>query len=143
MSGVRPWIDARWQRHGKLLRFLVVGGLNTAFGLALYPILLIASAWLHRHYLVALGISQAICLCFAFVMYKLTVFRTRGQVAREAGTFVSFYAVSYAVNWVALPLLVEAAHLSPIVAQVGFTVVIVAASYLWHNNVTFKPSRGR
>lgn len=141
MSGIRAWIDARWRRHGKLLRFLVVGGLNTLFGLALYPVLLLVSPWLHRHYLIALGISQAVCLCFAFVMYKLTVFRTRANVAREAGTFLSFYAVSYTLNWVALPMLVEWARLPPSVAQVGFTVVIVAASYLWHNNVTFSPSR--
>lgn len=142
-GGVRGWLTARWQRHEKLLRFLVVGGINTVFGLSLYPAMLYFSATLHRHYMIALGVAQVVSLCFAFMMYKLAVFRTRSNVAREASTFLSFYAVTYAINWLALPLLVERAQVSPSLAQVGFTVVTVLASYIWHNRVTFGAARGR
>lgn len=120
------------------LRFLIAGAANTAFGLAFYPLLLWQVPLLHRHYLVALGISQAVCLCFAFATYKLGVFRTRGGMAREFGLFSGFYLFNYAANWAALPLLVEVAAIPPIIAQTGFTCLLIAGSWIWHSRVTFR-----
>ncbi len=137
------WLVARWRRHERMLRFLIVGSLNTLLGILLYPLMLYGSGWLRQHYLIALAVSQALSLCFAFLMYKIAVFRTRANVAREAGTFASFYVVLYTANWIALPALVEWAQISPSVAQIAFSIFGVAASYLWHNNVTFSSSRGR
>ncbi|MDK2760286.1 MAG: GtrA family protein [Sphingopyxis sp.] len=121
------------------LRFAIAGAVNTVFGLAIYPLLLWSDPWLHRHYLVALGIAQAISLCFAFATHKLGVFRTRGNVVREFGVFSSFYLVNYAANWAALPLLVEVGGVPPVLAQLGFTVVLIIASWFWHSRVTFRP----
>src|SRR5689334_5017382 len=84
------------------LRYLIAAGLNTAFGLAIYPVLLWSFPPLQRHYLVALLIAQAISLCFAYANYKIGVFQTRGQYAREITAFASFYIVNYAANWAAL-----------------------------------------
>jgi putative flippase GtrA len=120
------------------LRFLIAGAVNTAFGLAFYPLLLLGVPILRTHYLVALGISQAVCLCFAYATYKFGVFRTRGNVAREFGAFSSFYLFNYAANWAALPLLVEIGRLDPVIAQIGFSVVIMAGAYFWHSRVTFR-----
>jgi putative flippase GtrA len=120
------------------LRFAVAGAANTVFGVAVYPLLLWSVPSLHTHYLVALGIAQAVSLCFAFATYKLGVFRTRGNVAREFGAFSSFYLVNYAANWAALPLLVELGGISPILAQLGFTAVLIVGSYFWHSRVTFR-----
>jgi len=120
------------------LRFLVAGGLNTAFGLAFYPLLLWSVPWFRMHYMIALGIAQAVCLCFAFTTYKLGVFRARGNILREFAAFSGFYLFNYAANWAALPLLVEVADMSPIIAQLGFTVVLVVGSWFWHNLVTFR-----
>ena len=120
------------------LRFLVAGAANTAFGLGIYPLLLWSSDALHRHYLLALGIAQAVSLCFAFATYKLGVFRTRGNFAREFGSFSSFYLFNFAANWAALPLLVELAGLPPVLAQLGFTAILIVSSWFWHNHVTFR-----
>lgn len=128
---------------GRPLRFLLAGGLNTAFGLAFYPLLLWAVPLMQKHYLAALGISQLVCLCFAYATYKLGVFRTRGNVAREFGMFSGFYLFIYAGNWAVLPLLVETARLHPSLVQLGFNLVAVAGSYFWHTLVTFRPSRGK
>lgn len=128
-------MTARFLRLGKPLRFLMVGGVNTAFGLAFYPLLL----WtVPLHYMVALGIAQLVCLCFAFTTYKLAVFRTRGNLLQEFATFASFYLANYAANWLALPLLVELGGVPPIVAQTGFTIVVIVGSWYWHNRVTFR-----
>jgi putative flippase GtrA len=123
------------------LRFLLAGGVNTAFGLSFYPALLWAVPLLRTHYLVALGIAQAVCLCLAYVIYKLGVFRTRGNVLREFGTFSSFYLFNYAANWAALPMLVEFGRISPVIAQLGFNAVVIVGSYFWHSRVTFRPAR--
>ena len=95
------------------------------------------------HYMVALGIAQAVCLCFAFTTYKIAVFRTRGNVLREFATFASFYLANYAANWAALPLLVEIGGIPPMIAQVGFTLVLIVGSWFWHNRVTFRDNGAR
>ena len=130
-------------RGRRPLRYLAAGGLNTAFGLAFYPLLLWSTPVLRVHYMAALLIAQAVCLCFAYTTYKLGVFRTRGNVAREFGAFSSFYLFNYAANWAALPLLVERFEVPPVIAQTGFTLVLIAGGYLWHSRVTFRSTGDR
>ncbi|MDB5694641.1 MAG: GtrA family protein [Sphingomonas bacterium] len=127
-------------KHDRPLRFVVAGAANTAFGLAIYPALLWSSAWLHEHYMVGLGIAQLVSLCFAYLSYKIAVFRTGGgaRVGREIGLFSSFYLINYALNWLALPLLVRGLSLDPVVAQFGFAIVLMGASYFWHSRLTFR-----
>ena len=122
-------------------RYLVAAGLNTLFGLAIYPVLLWTVPWLRVHYMVGLLIAQAVSLAFAYSSYKLGVFQTRGGYARELTAFLSFYGVNYAANWIALPALVEFAHLSPIIAQLMFSAVIMITSYFWHSKVTFRGAK--
>jgi len=120
------------------VRFLIAGAANTALGLALFPLLLWSVPHLRTHYLMALGIAQVVCLAFAFATHKFGVFRTRGNLAREFAVFASFYLVNYAANWVALPLLVEFGGVSPVPAQIGFTLAAIVGSWFWHSRVTFR-----
>jgi putative flippase GtrA len=122
-------------------RYLVAAGMNTAFGLAIYPALLWIFPWLRVHYMIGLFIAQAMSLCFAYASYKLGVFQTRGGYAREITAFVSFYGVNYAANWIALPALVEIGHIPPIIAQLMFSAAIMITSYFWHSKVTFKGAK--
>ncbi len=125
-------------RKERPFRFLVAGAANTALGLSFYPLLLWAVPIFRTHYLAALALSQALCLCFAYATYKFGVFRTRGNLAREFGAFSGFYLFNYAANWAALPLLVEFGRISPAIAQIAFTALIVVGSYFWHSRVTFR-----
>ena len=120
------------------IRFLAAGALNTAVGLAFYPLLLWSVPAFRTHYLIALGIAQVACLLFAFATYKLGVFRTRGGAGREFALFSSYYMINYAANWAALPALVELGRIPPAIAQIGFTAAAVAGSWLWHSRVTFR-----
>ena len=126
--------------EGRPLRYLVAAGLNTLFGLSIYPALLWTSAYLKEHYLVGLAIAQALSLCFAFATYKFGVFRTRGQYAREFTAFASFYLINYAANWSALPALFELAGWDPIIAQLFFSLLVMIGSYVWHSKITFRKS---
>lgn len=132
---------AKLSPTGKPLRYLVAAGMNTAFGLAIYPLLLWTVPLLQHHYMVGLLIAQAMSLCFAYANYKIGVFQTRGRYAREITAFTSFYLMNYVANWAALPALVELGKLSPIVAQLLFSLLIVVGSYFWHSRVTFKDAQ--
>lgn len=131
-------VRERTATHDRPLRFLFVGALNTAFGVAIFPALLWSSRWLHDHYLVALLIAQAVSLVFAFSAYRLGVFRAKGRVRRQFGLFSSFYLANYVINWAALPLLVEFGGIRPVIAQLSFALVIIVGSYYWHSRVTFR-----
>ena len=137
-AGTMRRLPALLARHEKQVRFLVAAGVNTAFGLSIYPVLLLSFTALNRHYLLALAIAQLLSLSFAFAVYKLGVFRTQAGIVGEFGRFASFYLFHYAANWIALPVLVEAAGIPPIIAQVGFSLVLMASSWFWHSRITFK-----
>lgn len=145
MSAASLLADARARLGGdggRPLRYVLAGGMNTLFGLSIFPLIRWAVPFLHTHYQVALLVAQVISLCFAYGSYKLTVFRTRGgNVAREMGAFSVFYIIAAAVNWVALPLLVERLGLGPNIAQTGFSVLLMISSYFWHSRLTFRPAR--
>lgn len=146
MNEVPPSMGAgQPERAGgnRSVRYVLAAGLNTAFGLAIYPALLWSSDWLHEHYMVALVIAQVTSLLFAFTTYRLGVFQARGDTARQFGLFSSFYLFNYAANWAALPLLVEVGGIHPIIAQLGFALVLMIGSYFWHSRVTFKARRSK
>lgn len=137
-NAVHKALDRLRGRAGRPLRFVIAGALNTVLGIALYPALLWGFAIFREHYLAALAICQAVCLVFAFVVQKFAVFQSRGNTTAEFSKFASFYLVNYAANWACLPLLVEFGKVDPIIAQLGFTLVVVTGSYFWHSRITFK-----
>lgn len=130
-------------RHAQPIRYVLAGGANTLFGLGSYPALLWLFPVFRRWYMAALPIAQVCSILFAFMLYKKLVFRSREPVLPELARFSSVYAGIFAINVVALPLLVEVAHLKPAVAQVAFALFTIVASYLWHSRVTFRARAGR
>jgi len=124
-------------RHQVKLRFLVAGAFNTVLGVAIFPALYFLTAPLHLHYLAILGMSQAICITFAFLTNKFLVFRTSGNYLREYGKFITFHLTYLLVNLAALPALVEIAGMNPVWAQTLFAVLVIVSSYFWHSRVTF------
>ena len=125
-------------RHRQKLLYLAAGAVNTAFGLAFYPALLLTSDWLYRNYMIALLIAQVVCTLFSFVNFKLFVFRTRGGALREFLRFSTFYYATYAVNWALLPLAVEKLQWDRIAFQLGFSIATVVIGYFWNARVTFR-----
>jgi putative flippase GtrA len=125
-------------RAGRPLRFVIAGAMNTVLGVGLYPALVWSFDVFRDHYLLALGICQAICLVFAFGVQKYAVFQSRGNMAAEFSKFATYYLANYAANWAILPLLVEVGKIDPVVSQLAFTLVVVVGSYFWHSRVTFK-----
>lgn len=115
----------------------MAGAVNTLFGFSIYPILFFALQSFSVHYLLVLGLSYLCSVMFAYLTNKYFVFRTHGIRLEEIGKFLTYHVVCFLVNLMALPLLVECLHLSPVLGQSGFAVLVVATSYLWHSRVTF------
>ena len=122
------------------VRFLIVGAVNTAFGLAAYPVLylLLAPAW---HYLVILPICQVINATFAFLTTKFFVFRTEGRVAFEFLKFGFFHVLVFSINFFALPAIMIVSGLGPVLGQTFFNVLVIATSFFWHSRVTFSTAK--
>lgn len=143
MVGVRTTTDILRlaRRHEMKLRFVIAGGLNTLFGLAVFPVLMWTFTSLSAHYLVMLTVAQALSIMFSFVTNKFLVFRTNGKYFSEFGKFITFHAAYFIVNLAALPVLVEVFSIPPIWGQFLFAGGVIVSSYFWHSKITFHRRR--
>lgn len=137
-----PAIGDFVRQHETKVRFVIAGALNTALGIALFPILYLVLSPTGLHYLIILAFSGVVCIGFAFLTNKFLVFRTSGNYLKELSRFVAFHLGHFALSLIAVPAVVEFGGISPIVAQPFFVVAIVVSSYFWHRYVTFE-SDGR
>lgn len=122
------------------VRFVGVGGFNTAFAFVVFAVLQATIG--HRvNYMVVLVLAHVIGVLEAFVLYRWTVFQVRGSVLRDLARFESVYLVALAVNAALLPLLVEFGHLPVILAQAVIVVVTSVLSFIGHKNFSFRRPR--
>jgi putative flippase GtrA len=107
----------------RFLRFLLVGGLNTAFGYGVFALLISAGLT----YPVAAFVSTAAGILFNFKSYGTLVFRSHDN--RKLLRFVGVYAICYGINLLPLAwakrqgvsLLVVGAVVAVPMALLGFT----------------------
>jgi len=128
------------RRHGKQIRFLIVGGWNTVFGYGLFAGLYYAGSRIGLHYMAAAVLSNLIAVGNAYLCYKWFVFKTQGNYLREFLRFNLAYAGLFAFNIATLPLLVGLARLRPLIAQAIVLAASVAISYLMHTHFSFGAS---
>jgi putative flippase GtrA len=134
---LEPMSLARRLAASERFRFVLVGGLNTVFGYAVF-IVLQALFGDTLHYLGVLAVATVIAVLFAYVGHRWLTFQVRGQWLIDLMRFSSVYVGIFALNAAALPLLVEVAGIPPIIAQGVFVVVTTIASYLGHRNWSFR-----
>jgi putative flippase GtrA len=140
-----------WDRvpHGQFIRYLLVGGWNTLFGLALYSGL---TYLLTRHvkyaYMFAFILSNIIGISVAFIGYKLFVFRTKGNWLREYLRCFSVYGTAMGINFLLLPIaktvfdhILSNKLWAPYAAGALLTGVTVIISFFGHRHFSFKPQK--
>ncbi|HEV2645733.1 MAG TPA: GtrA family protein [Acidobacteriaceae bacterium] len=136
---------------GEVIRFLMVGGFNTVFGIALayafihpveffFPRLPRAAVTTIANY-AALPIGITV----AFLAYKWFVFRTQGNYLKEWLKVFAVYGVSLPFPAVVIPVatsLFQAMHLAPrvvsLLALIANSGVIACYSYFAHKKFSFK-----
>ncbi|WP_324667121.1 Polysaccharide biosynthesis protein GtrA [Mycobacterium canetti] len=128
------------------LAFLVVGGINTAVGFAIFVVCSVSVGHFVDHRfgkiagsLATLGITHVLAVLFAFVMHRRLVFRVRGHVLRDLARFWSVYLTAAGINFVSLPVLVELGmHRIP--AQAIIVACTTLLSYFGHRHFSFRRS---
>jgi len=114
-------------------RFLVVGLLNTAFGQGVFALLVLAGL----HHLVALLLATIAGVLFNFQTLGRLVFRDPDR--RRLGRFIAGYAVIYAVNSIALDVLIRGG-LEAIPAQLILTLPVALLSFAINRLLVFEAS---
>ncbi len=116
----------------RLIRFVLTGGLNTAFGYACYAFLVLAGLplWL------AVAGSTVIGVVFNFYSYGGLVFSETSP--RFLPRFIGFYAALGLVNYGLLRLLATLG-LGPLVSQALLLPVMAGLAYLGMRNFVFVP----
>jgi putative flippase GtrA len=135
--------------RGQVIRFLMVGGFNTLFALALYD----AFVYLYTHLLihhsqpfiadVANITAKPIGITVAFLCYKHFVFRTQGNYLKEWLRCFTVYGVSFPAELVILPvvthLFLRVSHTyAPYIAGIVNSAIIASYSYFAHKKFSFK-----
>lgn len=122
----------------KKFRFLLVGGINTIWGILSFPLIYVLLESMKFHYLVILTLTYFVNTILSYSTQKKFVFQTHGNIAREFIKFSSLQVVFFFINLVILPIFVEIFFVDPRLAQTGFAVLLAAMSFLFHERVTFK-----
>lgn len=124
------------------VRFLIVGGFNTLFGYALFVVFELVTGP-QLGYFFSLYASFSIACLVAFVLHRYYTFRAHdsGNIFIDFVRFVSVYIVTLVLNSIALPLLVEAVGMSPLLAQGLIVLVTTLTSYFGHKYFSFRRRR--
>jgi putative flippase GtrA len=123
----------------ELVRFGLVGLVNTAFGFVVFVILQLTLGTV-THYLVVLVVANVIAIVQAYVFQRRLVFRFTGGWWFGLMRFGLVYLGAFATNLVILPALHELLHIAVIPAQAIATVVQAFGTYLAHRLFTFRAS---
>ncbi|WNJ90032.1 GtrA family protein [Bosea sp. 685] len=121
-------MTAEWWR---ILRFLAVGGLNTAFGYVSYAVLVLAGTplWL------AVAGATGLAFLFNFFSYGGLVFGSTSR--RLLPRFLVFYVALGSLNFVLLRLL-GWIGLGPLIAQAVLLPVLATCGYLGLRGFVFR-----
>lgn len=120
------------------LRFLLIGGWNTLFGVGLYTVVYRFYGE-HVHYLLLTVPVQFLAITQAFLCYKFLVFRVR-QTAWFAEYLRCFliYGLSALLTTALFWLCVSGLNLSPILGNLAATAIVTLVSFLGHQAFTFR-----
>jgi len=124
------WIKKLWQI--RLLRFLVVGAINTLFSYLVYAILIL----LGIHYSIATLVSTILGVIFNFFTTGRIVFHSMDN--KRFIMFALVYTLTYFVNVLLLRWLVDGLNMDKLLAGALVTLPVALLSYLLNSKLTFK-----
>lgn len=123
-------------RHSRLVRFVLVGVLNTAFSFSLYVLLV----WMGLHFVTANLCATAAGIVFSFRTQGALVFGNRDW--RLLRRFVPVWIVVYVINIALIALLMQAG-LNAYGAGAAALLPTVALAYLLQRRFVFEAHRSK
>jgi len=147
-------LAALYEAHGEKIRYLAVGGWNTAFGYGLFLVLL---AWLgapihswsassapvlslagQNYYLVVQWLGWIVAVPQSTLTMKHFVFKREGSVFPQIGRAFLIYLPAQGLSSLVLWTTVRGLHLVPQVGALVAIVITTIFSYIGHKRFTFR-----
>lgn len=126
-------------RCRQFIRYLLTGGVNTAFSYAVYVALTwFLSGYVRGAYMIAAVLGNVLNISFSYLNYKFFVFKTRGNYLREYLRAYLVYGGVALLGLALLPFLVEVLGIDPYLAPLVIIPVTVLCSFLGHKHFSFK-----
>lgn len=116
---------AKLLKH-EAVRFLIVGGLNTALMYLLY----LGLIWSGFSYPVALMMDYLVGIPFSYLLQRYWTFVPKGRLELSFFKYVMTYIGVFLGNIILLVVLVESGMLGPIIGQFVSLSLVIALSYL-------------
>ncbi len=126
------------------IRYLVFGGLNTAFSYGLFTVALLAldAAGVPGDYAIAITFSWIVSNVTSFVLQRRFVFRATGHILREFVKFTSVTFGSFLANlglsWFSASVLGFTSAAEKLVSQLIVTIILVVVTYVLHKSFSFR-----
>ena len=121
----------------KRIRFLLVGGLNTAVGYGFYALFI----FLGLDPYLAITLSTVIGVINSYFWNKYFTFRKPGKSIAEILRFVLVYAVSSCANLGLVYLFVDVLGTNPYLSGVFCLAITTLVSYLGHSFFSFRDGK--
>jgi len=133
----------------QFIRYVLVGGWNTAFSYGSFALLTAAlDKVIPYSYMVASAISSLLSITVSFLGYKWFVFKTKGNYLSEWLRCLMVYSGSIALGFVLLPVLVFLIRhytvyqrQAPYIAGALLPVMTVAVGFFGHKHISFRQPR--
>ncbi|CAN5304976.1 GtrA family protein [soil metagenome] len=121
----------------QLLKFILVGTLNTAIG---YIIIFFCMYWLDISALISNMIGYAIGLIFSYLSHKFFTFNNKSKLMNTAYRFVIVFMVAYLANIGVLFALIHYSNIHEGIAQILAGAIYVVISFLMNKYYVFSLS---
>lgn len=118
----------------KSLKFLIVGGINTAWGYVLY----VALIWAGLHYNPALILDYIVGILTGYLMHRHLTFASHGCTQHSFLKYWGTYIAVYVINLILLNLIVGLKLLDPVLGQLLALSVVTVFSFLLQNFWVFR-----
>ena len=133
------FIRSLYQKHGDILRYLIIGGVTTAINIVSFWIL---STLLALHYNVANVLAQTLAISFAFFGNKFFVFKSKTEGTRalllEAARFGASRLVTMLCSILFMRIAVDGFFLNANLANLFNQGLLIVLNYLLSRLVVFR-----
>ncbi len=118
------------------IKYIISGLWNTFFSYIVFIILYKFSGI--SNYFLVLCISQVVGITNAYLIYKLFVFKTRGNYIKEYLRFYLVYGSTLILNFILIYLFVSILGISPILSQGVIALFVAFIGFIGHNFFSFQ-----
>ena len=126
------------KENKQLIKYLMVGGWNTLFGILFYTMLI--KLFGEEHYLLLSIFSNIVAISQSYTSYKIIVFKTKGHILKEYIKCYGVYGITFLAGLVLMYIFVDKLSISAVASNIVVTLLLTIISYLGHRNFTFHNS---